>query len=508
VKERASRPLSGGTLWLAGLILGLANFMVVLDTTIANVSVPSIAGGLGAPPNQGTWVITSYAVAEAITIPLTGWLTSRFGAVRVFVTCMLGFGAGSLLCGLASSLPMLALFRVLQGLCGGPLLALSQILLLRVFPPRLASAANGLWGVTLLVGPILGPILGGVICDSLGWPSIFFINLPIALGCAALGWRLLASRETPTAPARIDLVGLGLLVAWVGALQIMLDLGKNHDWFQSPLIVALAAAAMIAFLAFLVWELTEVHPIVALSAFRKRGFAVGVATTCVGFAAFFGVTVITPLWLQQNMGYTASAAGYVTALTGVLAVLAAPFAAGLSGRTDARALVFVGVLWLAVVTFARAHLTPDMTFGQVGLGLLLQGAGVTFFLLPLSDLTLANVDESEMAHAAGLLSFCRTLAGAAGASVATTLWESQARRIGVDLAAGLPDVHHDLATLIAQGLTSTQALAVLRDSVTAQSQMIATNQIFLSAAGLFAIAALMIWLAPIPRGGAAARSFH
>src|SRR5580658_4265488 len=215
-------PLKGAALVLAGFLLAVGNFMVVLDMTIANVSVPNIAGSLAVAPNQGTWVITSYSVAEAIVVPLTGWLASRFGAVRVFVAGMIGFGICSALCGLAPSLGFLVLFRVMQGLCGGPIMPMSQTLMTRIFPPQQRSQAMGLWSMTTVVAPIAGPILGGVLCDTAGWPWVFYINVPVAAACAFFAWRVLASQETRTERRPVDFVGLILLITFVGALQIML----------------------------------------------------------------------------------------------------------------------------------------------------------------------------------------------------------------------------------------------------------------------------------------------
>lgn len=252
-----ARPLTGGKLLIAALLIGLGNFLVVLDTTIANVSVPTIAGSLGVSATQGTWVITSYAVAEAITVPLTGWLARRFGAQRVFLTCYLGFAVVSMLCGLSHSLGMLLGTRVLLGLVGGPIMPLSQMLLMRIFPKERATQGTVLWAMTTLVGPVAGPILGGIICDSIGWQWIFFIKVPVAAAGGLLLIRLLRGQPDPKAPAFIDKVGLGLLILWVGALQIMLDEGRNKDWFASPEIQILGVVALLGFIAFLIWELTE-----------------------------------------------------------------------------------------------------------------------------------------------------------------------------------------------------------------------------------------------------------
>ncbi len=291
-------PLTGAALLIAALAIGLGNFLVVLDTTIANVSIPTIAGSLGVSSSQGTWVITSYAVAEAITVPLTGWLSRKFGAQRVFITCYIAFAALSLLCGLATNLGALIGGRVLLGLVGGPIMPLSQMLLLRIFPKKHATTATVLWAMTTLVGPVAGPILGGIICDNYGWQWIFHIKVPIALigGLAVLF--LLRGQPDPKVKALIDKVGLVLLILWVGALQIMLDEGRNHDWFNSPEICVLAVVAVIGFVAFLIWELTAENPIVDLKIFRHRGFASAAITYAVGFGAFLGTIVILPLWLQ------------------------------------------------------------------------------------------------------------------------------------------------------------------------------------------------------------------
>ncbi|HZZ36495.1 MAG TPA: DHA2 family efflux MFS transporter permease subunit, partial [Caulobacteraceae bacterium] len=343
----APTPLKGGALILAGFLLAVGNFMVVLDMTIANVSVPTIAGGLAVSPNQGTWVITSYSVAEAVVVPLTGWLAQRFGAVRVFLFGLIGFGLCSAMCGLAPSLGALVAFRVLQGLCGGPIMPMSQTLMMRIFPPHQQGQAMGIWAMTTVVAPIAGPILGGTICDTVGWSWIFLINVPVAAACAFFAWRALAGQETATEKRRVDVVGLGLLITFVGALQIMLDKGKELDWFSSPTIIGLAVIAVIGFAAFLIWELTDANPIVDLRIFRYRGFTSSVITISLTFGAFFSSIVLIPLWLQSNMGYTATWAGYATAFGGVLAVVASPIVGRFVGRVDGRYMVTFGVLWLA-----------------------------------------------------------------------------------------------------------------------------------------------------------------
>lgn len=500
--------LTGGALWGAAMLLAASNFLAILDMTIANVSVPNISGGLGASSSQGTWIITSYAVAEAITVPLTGWLAGRFGAVRTFVTAIIGFAICSFLCGLAPSLGILVFFRILQGICGGPLMPLSQTLMMTIFPPDKRGAAMGLWGVTTLVAPIAGPVLGGALCDSFGWPSIFWVNVPIALIVAPVVWRALKAYETQIRKVRVDTVGLGLLVLWVGALQLMLDLGKEHDWFESGLIVMLGLTALVGFLAFLIWELTEAEPIVNLRVFRHPGFATATVILSLVYGSFFATNVLTPLWLQTNMGYTATWAGYVTGMFGVLAVFSAPIASQLASRGDPRRLIFLGVSWLALITLARAFASDDMTYWQISRWLLLAGAGMPMFFMPINLVALGSVDPEETASAAGLFNFIRTLSGAFATSLVTTLWENGAQRSHAELAGVMNGTQGTLDSLTAAGQTSSQALANVSQMVQAQAVTISTNEVFAGCAVIFAIAAVGIWFTPKPRTGVDASAAH
>lgn len=489
-------PLQGGQLWLAALLLAAANFVAVLDTTIANVSVPNIAGSLGVSSSQGTYVITSYAVAEAITVPLTGWLAARVGTVRLFAGAMVLFGVFSLLCGMATSLEMLILFRVLQGLAGGPLMPMSQTLLLQIFPKEKAGAAIGLWSMTTLVAPIMGPILGGWLCDEASWPWIFYINVPIAIACGYFGWGLLKRYQSPIVKMRFDTIGLALLVLWVGAFQIMIDEGKNLDWFGSPIIVGLAVVSAIGFAAFMIWELTERNPVVNLRVFRHRGYWVSVATISLAFGSFFGATVLTPQWLQAYMGYTATEAGHATAMSGILAVLVAPLAAQLSQKMDPRPLVFAGVMWLGAVTLYRSFATTDMDFWQVALPLLFQGVGMPFFFVPLTGLAMASVEPEEMASAAGLMSFMRTLSGAFATSIVTTAWDDKASHYHAELTALVDSSPQALQQL--GGGSIDAGRQQLSQLIQSQSIMLSTNELFWLSGLSFVLAACMIWLAPRP----------
>ena len=501
------KPMTGAPLLLAGVVLALANFMVVLDTTIANVSVPHIAGGLGISSSQGTWIITSYAVAEAICVPLTGWLAGRFGAVRTFVFGMLGFGLFSVLCGLSTSLAMIVACRIGQGLCGGPLMPLSQTLLLRIFPRRQHGQAMGLWAMTTVVAPILGPILGGTISDDWSWHWIFFINIPVAALCAFGAFRLLAPAETRTERLGVDKIGLAMMVVWIGALQIMLDIGREHDWFGDSSIVMLAIVAAVGFAMFIAWEATDRQPIVNLKVFRHRGFTIAVISLALAFGTFFASAVVIPQWLQASMGYTATYAGYVTAFSGVGAVVMSPIVAKLAEKVDPRGLVCFGILWLGLTSLLRVFWTSGADFWALALPQMLQGIGMPFFFIPLTTIALGAVDPEETASAAGVMSFLRTLAGAVGTSVSTTMFANSAVVSRSEIVATL----HDGATSQAlqdNGFSLDQVRAALSQTVDIESMALAINHLFLISAIIFAGAAMVIWLSPRPRRAVEAGAAH
>lgn len=484
-------PLKGARLALGGFALALSNFVVVLDITIANVSVPHISGSLAVSPTQGTWVLTSYAVAEAICVPLTGWLARTFGAVRVFLTALMGFAVFSMLCGISGSLAALIAFRVCQGLCGGPIMPMTQTLLMRIFPRDKGGAALGLWAMTTVVAPIAGPICGGFISDNWSWHWLFFINIPLAAFCLVIAWRLVRRFETPTQKSPIDFVGLALMVLWVGALQIMLDKGREEDWFSSSFIVILAVTAVVGFIAFLIWELTEKHPIIDLSVFRNRGFTVAVVTQSVAYGAFFTFIVLIPLFLQTNLNYTATWAGLAMGWVGVLAVVFSPIVARLVGKVDTRALISFGVLWLGMVAALRTVWVTDMGYWTIAFPQMIQGLGMPFFFVGSTALAMASVRPDQTASGAGIQNFMRTMAGAFATSMSTTLWEHQTKLNRAELV-GL--VHPPVNT----GMPVAQARLALSQLVQTEAVTLATRQVFLLCTVIFFVAACLIWLAPKP----------
>jgi DHA2 family multidrug resistance protein len=499
--EQASEAnhLQGAALFGTIALLALANFMAVLDLTIVNVAVPHIAGSLAVSPNEGTWVITSYAVAEAITVPLSGWLAARFGAVRVMAIAAAGFGLLSLLCGLAPTLSMLVICRVLQGLCGGPLMPMSQTLLMRITPPARVQQALGLQTMTTILAPIAGPLIGGYLTDSAGWPWAFYINVPLSIFVALMVWSVLRSREIQTVQRPVDYIGLGLLVLWIGALQIMLDNGQDKDWFNSSFVVGLAVTAAIGFVAFMIWELTNEHPIVDLSVFRFRTFGVMATAMAFTMAAFFATIVLIPLWLQTNMSYTATSAGEVMAWQGVLGVMMAPVAAMLVSRLDPRLLMSVGLGLLAAITFWRTSFAQNMTYWQLVVPQLLTGIGMPLFFVPLIGLSIAAVPPAQTASAAGLINFIRTMAGAFGTALSTTLWDDATVNARVDLAGKVQNSQSVLDTMQAQGLSLQQAIQNLSDMVQSQAVMLATNRVFFILALTLAAVAAGVWLSPRPK---------
>ncbi|SEQ54885.1 DHA2 family efflux MFS transporter permease subunit [Sphingobium sp. YR768] len=492
---------------LAGLVLALSNLMVVLDLTIANVSVPHIAGNLGISPDQGTWIITSYAVAEAICVPLTGWLAMRFGVVRMFTLSMIGFGLFSVLCGLSSTLTMLVACRIGQGICGGPIMPMSQTLLMRIFPPETRGRAMGLWAMTTLMGPALGPIVGGYISDNWSWHWIFFINLPIAALCVFAAQALLRPVETDTAKIPIDKVGLFLLVFWIGCLQIMLDIGRDHDWFADPMIVALALMAFIGFLVFVIWELTEEHPVVDLRVFRHVGFSSGLFTLSLCFGSYFASIVVIPQWLQMSMGYTATWAGIVTAMTAMAALFTAPIAARMMTKVDARLLISCAVAWIGIMSLVRAHWTSGVDFGTMIIPQFVQGFALPFFFIPLTTLTLGSVLPSETASAAGLQNFVRTMATAIATSLVLTEWGDSQRVSRSEMASVLqPDQTQSVLTNL--GFSVEQARQTISNLVEQEATVIAVDHVFFISAIILFAAAVIVWIAPRPRANVDTSAAH
>ena len=491
--------MQGAQLALAVFVLSLATFIVILDATIINVAIPHIASSFAASPNEGTWVITSYAVAEALTIPLSDWLATRFGLVRTLVAAILGFAGFSILCGVAPSLQVLVAFRVLQGLSGGPLIPLSQTLIVRISPPKKAEMVMGLWMMTSIIAPIASPIAGGILADTLGWRWAFYLNVPVALLCAGLALPLFRAFETAPRKGGIDFIGFGLLALWVGSLQVALDTGEDLDWFASPRICTLLGVSAAAFVLFLIWEITEDRPAVDLRIFRYRGFAVSAAAMSLAFGAFFASIILMPLWLQLGMNYTATQAGQVLACQGALGILAAPLAAALMTRIDPRLIMSSGLAILAAAIFCRSGFAITVGFGEMIVPQLAMGIGIPFFFVPLMTLSLKAVRPSETAAASGVINFVRTIAAAIATAIVVSVWNGQTRIAHASLASILKSPDAFLQQLEKTGLSASQAAQSLDSMAWNQSMMLAANAVSIGLSSVLALTAACIWLMPRPK---------
>ena len=497
------KPLQGGALAMLTLVLSLATFMLVLDSTIANVAIPTIAGDLGASSSQGTWVITSFGVANAISIPITGWLAKRFGEVRLFLIATLLFVLASWLCGIANSLEMLIVFRVLQGAVAGPIIPLSQSLLLNNYPPEKRGMALAFWSMTIVVAPICGPILGGWISDNIHWGWIFFINVPIGLAVVLISWKILEGRESRISHQPVNTIGLILLSLGVGALQLMLDQGRELDWFNSTEIVVLTIIAAVGLIALIIWELTDDNPVVDVSLFKSRNFTVGCVSTSLAFLVYSGTVVLIPLLLQQVYNYTATWAGLAAAPVGLLPILLAPIIGKFGNKIDMRILITVSFMVYALTFYWRAvTFEPEMTFMDVALPQFVQGLAVACFFMPLTTITLSGLPPEKMASASSLFNFLRTLAGSIGTSLTTFIWYNREAVHHTQLTEVInpynPISQQFFQTMGSFGLSEEQTASYIARQITAQGFIIGANEIFLVSAITFISLVVLIWFAKPP----------
>ncbi len=492
---------------VAAFAVALGTFMQVLDTTIANVSITVIAGNLGVSADQGTWVITSFVVANGVSVPLTGWLMQRFGLVRTYVGALVLFTLSSFLCGMAWSLPSLIVFRVMQGFFSGPLVPGSQALLLNVFPPQRRTLALSIWSITTLLAPIAGPMLGGYLSDNYSWPWIFLINLPVGALSAFLCWRHLGKRDAPGRKVRVDYVGIVLLVIWVGALQVMLDKGKDADWFASPMIITLAVVSVLGFISFLIWELTEQHPIVDLTLFRLRNFWLGSVVQALGYGIFFANLVLFPLWIQTQLNYTATWAGFVAAPAGMVAVLVTPFVGKWMGRIDIRWFATVSLLAFGTSYLMRAELTSEASFYQFVLPGLVQGIALATFFISTVSIVLQGVPGHRVPAASGLSSFMRTIGGSFAAAIVTTVWDRRAAlyqsRLIEHSGISDPAFRSALDHLQAVGFSQSQAFALVSRSLGVQAYAKSAIDFFWISGWLVFLLIILVW---ITRPGASAHA--
>ena len=408
--------------WIVAVYVMFSTFMEILDTTVVNVSLPHIAGSLSATVEESTWALTSYLVANAIILPLTGWLANHFGRRRLLMASVAGFTASSFLCGLAPSLTMLIAFRVLQGMTGGALQPLSQAVLLEAFRPEDRGKAMGFWGLGIVVAPILGPVVGGWLTDSYSWRWVFYINIPV--GLASIIMTKLFIFDPPYIQRRsekVDYWGIGLLAVGIGALQILMDRGQEDDWFASPAMRVLAVATVVGLAAFIVRELRTEHPVVDLRVFKIRTYSTGVfLMTVLGFV-LYGSLVLLPILLQTLLGYPSLQAGIALAPRGMGSFLAMPVVGLLVARTDSRRLLVLGLLGGSMTLFWFGQLNLQAGYWDIFWPQFVQGISLGLLFVPLTTITMDPIPRENMGNATSIFNLMRNIGGSMGIAVSTTL---------------------------------------------------------------------------------------
>jgi MFS transporter, DHA2 family, multidrug resistance protein len=494
--------------WLIAVVVAMAAFMEVLDTSIANVALPYMAGSLGASNDQSTWVLTSYLVSNAIVLPISGWLASAFGRKRFFMICLSIFIVSSLLCGIAPSLGAIIFFRVLQGAGGGGLQPMAQAILADVFPPEKRGLAFAVYGVTAIIAPTIGPTLGGWITDNYTWRWIFFINLPVGLLTLLLVYRLVEDppwiKRAASAGLKIDYIGVSLLALGVGALQVMLDRGQEDDWFGSRFIITLVILAAAGLISFVIWEWLYKHPIVDVKLFKNLNFLEANGMMFMLGILLFSSLVMMPLFLQSLMGYTAESAGLVLSGGGVLLLVLMPVVGVLSGKVQARYLVAFGWLTLAIGMFISSRqLDLDISFRSASLLRLVQVFGLGFLFVPINLTAFIGIAPEKSGSVAGLINFMRNIGSSVGTSMVTTLIERRSQvhqnYLVAHITRGTPSLENQImglaSRLAASGMNAeraaSQAYAVIFNTMIAQATTLAYVDTFLI---LATFAAIMFFL--------------
>ncbi|MFM2484495.1 DHA2 family efflux MFS transporter permease subunit [Celerinatantimonas yamalensis] len=486
-------------LTLAAIGLCLATFMQVLDTTIANVALPTIAGNMGVSSDQGNWVITSFAVCNAIALPLTGWVSRTIGETKLFLGAVILFAVSSFLCGTAQSMSELIFYRAIQGFCSGPLFPMAQTLMMAIFPRNKRTVALAVISMVTVVAPIVGPITGGWITDSYSWRWIFYINVPIAIFASIVVFTQLKDRPEPTVKTPVDYMGLGLLVIGVGALQIMLDKGNNLDWFSSNMIVILASIASVALTAFVIWETTSEHPIVNLELFKDRNFTVGTIALVFGYSAFFAINLILPQWLEQNLGYTAIWAGLAAAPMGIIPLFTSALVGKYAPKFDMRVLVTLSFIIISSSCFMRANFDLSVNFWDIALVQGYMGIGIVLFFMPLTTILLSNLPNNQLAEGAGLATFLRVLGSGFASSLSMWIWDRREIFHYSQLNENISQ-HSVTATSFfsKMGGLSQTALAQVQEIVEKQAVMMSTIDYFTLLGWLFVGLLAITWFAKPP----------
>ncbi len=494
--------------WAVALTVTLATFMEVLDTSIANVALPHIAGSLGGSQEEATWVLTSYLVSSAIVLPISGWLSNRFGRKRFYMTCVVIFTVCSFLCGLAPTLPALILARILQGIGGGGLAPSEQAILADTFPAEKRGQAFAVYGMAVVVAPAIGPTLGGWITDNLDWHWIFFINIPVGLLSLYLSNRMVEDppylQERAKSPGRIDGVGLGLVALGVGCMEYVFDRGQEKDWFGDPSITALAITAGVLLTVFVFWEWNHEDPIVDLKLLRNRNFGTAVFLQFVLGMVLFGSTVLIPQFLQNLLGYTAERSGMVLSPAGFMMMVTMFIAGRIIGKIDPRLLVTIGYLITAAGLYNLTRLDLNVSFGSVTLWRMYQVLGLAFIFIPISTLNYVGVPQEKNNQISSFSNFARNLGGSVGTAMLTTFLARSSQVYQQDLARhvipGSLAYENYLAqtqaglTRLGQGATNASNLAFGR----AYQQMVQQASMLSYKNAFFILSMTILCLAPLP----------
>jgi DHA2 family multidrug resistance protein len=415
--------------WLVAPAVMIGTFMEVLDTTIVNVALPHIAGNLSAGVDESTWVLSSYLVSNAMVLPAAGWLAQRFGRKRFLMTCIVIFTLSSLLCGVATSLPMLIVFRIVQGLGGGALQPLSQAILLESFPRRQHGMANAVYGIGVVIAPIIGPTLGGWLTDNYSWRWCFYINLPVGVLALLMIQTFVFDPDyiRHKRGTSIDYVGLGLLVVGLGTLQIVLDKGQREDWFESAWITKTALVSVVALVALVIWELRVEHPIINLRMLRDRNLALGTLMMFGFGGALYGSMVLYPILLQTLMNYTALLSGLVLSPGGIATLFCMPICGRLVGRVDTRGLLIFGFVTSAIGLFAMSRFNLQIGFYDAVWPRVLVNIGIAFTFIPLTTVTFATIPREKIGQSTGIYNLMRNIGGSAGIAAITTIMARRAQ---------------------------------------------------------------------------------
>jgi len=507
--------------WMVAVAVMFGTFMEVLDTTVVNVSLPHIAGSLSVTSEEATWALTSYLVANAIVLPITGWLASFFGRKRLLMFAVVGFTASSFMCGFAPNLAWLVVFRIVQGLTGGVLQPVSQAVMLEAFPPAQRGKAMGFWGLGIVVAPMLGPVLGGWLTDNYSWRWVFYINIPV--GIASIMMTKLFIFDPPylrRTTVKVDAWGIGMLAVGIGALQIMLDKGQQEDWFSSTWITSLAIIAVAMLTLFIIHELLTTDPVLHLRVFKERTYATGVfLMTTLGFV-LYGSLVLLPLFLQTVLGYPAIEAGIAMAPRGLGSFIAMPVVGFLTGKVDPRKLLSVGLIGGAVTLFELGSLNLQVGYWDIFWPQFFQGLSMGLIFVPLTTITMSLIAREEMGNATSLFNLMRNLGGSVGiATIATMLSRNTQAQYNL-LGTHITGFDARVATLLSQirgafmakGMDFTTAThaayAALSGMVTQQAVMVAFVHVFRVLAVVFAVGIPLVFIMRKPKAGQPAVSAH